>query len=59
MDPRRLAQILAAQASELPADPVEIVILLVDTAVPVTEFNELLDLMSRRSQVRRELTKSF
>jgi hypothetical protein len=31
----------------------------VDTAVPITEFNELLDLMSRRSQVRRELTKSF
>jgi putative zinc finger/helix-turn-helix YgiT family protein len=59
IDPRRLAQILAAQASELPADPEEIVILLVDTAVPITEFNELLDLMSRRSQVRRELTKSF
>jgi hypothetical protein len=59
IDPRRLAQTLAEQASELPADPEEIVILLVDTAVPITEFNELLDLMSRRSQVRRELTKSF
>ena len=57
--PRRLAQTLAAQASDLPADPDEIVILLVDTAVPNTEFNELLDLMSRRSQVRRELSESF
>ena len=57
--PRRLAQTLAAQASNLPADPDEIVILLVDTAVPNTEFNELLELMSRRSQVRRELSESF
>ncbi len=57
--PRRLAQTLAAQASNLPADPDEIVILLVDTAVPTTEFNELLELMSRRSQVRRELSESF
>ena len=57
--PRRLAQTLAAQASDLPADPDEIVILLVDTAVPNTEFNELLEVMSRRSQVRRELSESF
>ena len=57
--PRRLAQTLAAHASNLPADPDELVILLVDTAVPNTEFNELLELMSRRSQVRRELSESF
>ena len=57
--PRRLAQTLAAQASDLPADPDEIVIFLVDTAVPNTEFNELLELMSRRSQIRRELSESF
>ena len=57
--PRRLAQTLAAQASDLPADPDEILILLVDTAVPNTEFNELLEVMSRRSQIRRELSDSF
>lgn len=57
--PRRLAQTLAAQASDLPASPDEIVIFLVDTAVPNTEFNELLELMTRRSQIRRELSESF
>ncbi len=57
--PRRLAQTLAAQASDLPAAPDEIVIFLVDTAVPNTEFNELLELMTRRSQIRRELSESF
>ena len=57
--PRKLAQTLAAQVSDLPAAPEEIVIFLVDTAVPKTEFNELLELMSRRSQIRRELSESF
>lgn len=57
--PRKLADALAARSSELPAEPSDIVMFLVDTATPNTKIEELVDLMSRRSQVRRELSESF
>lgn len=57
--PRKLADALAVRTSELPAEPGEIVIFLVDTATPNTKIEELVDLMSRRSQIRRELSESF
>lgn len=57
--PRKLADALAVRTAELPAEPSEIVIFLVDTAVPDTKIEELVDLMSRRSQIRRELSESL
>ena len=57
--PRTLADALAVRTAELPAKPSEIVIFLVDTAVTDTKIEELVDLMSRRSQIRRELSDSF
>lgn len=57
--PRRFTELLALQISELPIEPRDVVIFLVDTATPNTNIDELVTLMSRRSQIRRELNESF
>lgn len=57
--PRRLTELLALQIAELPIEPRDVVIFLVDTAAPNTNIDELVTLMSRRSQIRRELSESF
>jgi putative zinc finger/helix-turn-helix YgiT family protein len=57
--PRRFTELLASQISELPIEPRDVVIFLVDTATPNTNIDELVTLMSRRSQIRRELSESF
>lgn len=57
--PRRFTELLASQISELPIEPRDVVIFLVDTATPNTNIDELVTLMSRRSQIRRELNESF
>ncbi|MFN9183938.1 MAG: type II TA system antitoxin MqsA family protein, partial [Planctomycetota bacterium] len=57
--PRRFTELLALQISELPIEPRDVVIFLVDTATPNTNIDELVTLMSRRSQIRRELSESF
>lgn len=53
--PSRLAEMLSDQISELPIAACDVVIFLVDTAAPNTNIEELVSLMSRRSQIRREL----
>ena len=57
--PRRFTELLASQISELPIEPRDVVIFLVDTATPNTNIDELVTLMSRRSQIRRELSESL
>ncbi len=57
--PRRFTELLALQISELPIDPRDVVIFLVDTATPNTNIDELVTLMSRRSQIRRELNETL
>jgi replicative DNA helicase len=57
--PRRFTELLASQISELPIEPRDVVIFLVDTATPNTNIDELVTLMSRRSQIRRELFESL
>jgi hypothetical protein len=52
-------ELLASQISELPIEPRDVVIFLVDTAAPNTNIDELVTLMSRRSQIRRELNESL
>ena len=57
--PRRFTELLASQISKLPIEPRDVVIFLVDTATPNTNIDELVTLMSRRSQIRRELFESL
>lgn len=56
--PRRFSELLASQISEIPIEPRDVVIYLIDTATPNTSIDELVTLISRRSQIRRELSES-
>lgn len=53
--PRKVAERLSARISSLPIEPNDVLCFLVDTAAPNTRVEELVELMSRRSQIRREL----
>lgn len=57
--PRKLADALADRTSDLQVEADDFVIFLVDIATPNTKVDELVDLISRRSRVRRELSESF
>jgi hypothetical protein len=49
-----MTELLASQVGELPMEPSELVFLLLDTAVPQTRIDALIELMSRRSQIHRD-----
>jgi putative zinc finger/helix-turn-helix YgiT family protein len=52
--PQRMTELLASQVGELPMEPSELVFLLLDTALPQTRIDALIELMSRRSQIHRD-----
>ena len=56
--PRRLVDEMSLHTPKLPAEPKWIVTWLLDTAEPHSEPQELLDLMTRRSEWRRALSEN-